>query len=157
MALLSRNIFEISKYTLILSRRLIHNIVDNTKQSEAVIRNGPLDDDFAIPNGPLDEDLPIKMQRNPFEKEKKLCVLCRLNITPDWKNVRLLSQFQSAYTGRIYGRHITGLCKHKQELVEREILKAQTCGFMSVYLKDPNYSYDPMLFDPNNPFRPHKY
>jgi hypothetical protein len=42
--------------------------------------------------------------------------------------VRLLSQFVSPYTGRIYGRHITGLCKQKQKLVEEEIEKAQVCG-----------------------------
>ncbi|CAD6240787.1 GSCOCG00008916001-RA-CDS [Cotesia congregata] len=143
---LSKNLFGISKLALTLSRRLVHNIVDTTKPKEGI-----------FPNGPLDEDLPIKMEANPFEKEKKQCVLCRLNVTPDWKNVRLLSQFQSAYTGRIYGRHITGLCKHKQELVEREILKAQNSGFMPFYMKEPNYLHDPMLFDPDHPFRPHKY
>lgn len=51
-----------------------------------------------------------------------------MNITPDYKNIRLLSQFISPYTGRIYGRHITRLCKHKQELVEKEISKAHDSG-----------------------------
>jgi len=65
---------------------------------------------------------------NVYVKEKRQCILCRLNIEPDYKNVRFLSQFQSRHTGRIYGRHITGLCKHKQIRVEQEILKAQNAG-----------------------------
>lgn len=97
------------------------------------------------------------MEKNPYEREKIICVLCKLGIHPDYKNVRLLSQFQSSYTGRIYGRHITGLCKHKQELVENEIVKAQNCGLMAVYHKKPEYLQDPKLFDPDHPFRPHKY
>lgn len=94
---------------------------------------------------------------NPFEKEYKECVLCSNNITPDYKNVRMLSQFQSSYTGRIYGRHITGLCKKQQELVEREITKAQTAGLMPFYCKVPKYLQDPELFDVENPIRPHRF
>lgn len=71
---------------------------------------------------------PIKLEKNPFEKEQVKCILCKHNIEPDYKNVRLLSQFQSRYTGKIYGRHITGLCTDKQRKVEREIMKAQNAG-----------------------------
>ncbi|KAL2716126.1 hypothetical protein V1478_013802 [Vespula squamosa] len=105
---------------------------------------------------PIEEDMP-DLDTNPYKKEKQQCLLCRLNIQPDFKNVRLLSQFQSRYTGRIYGRHITGLCKNKQEQVEKEILKAQNAGLMGYFTKDPKYVNDPPLFDPNNPLRPHKY
>lgn len=80
-----------------------------------------------------------------------------MSITPNYKNVRLLSQFQSPHTGRIYGRHITGLCKSKQEQVEKEIMKAQVAGFMPYYLKSPEFLADPKLFDPERPLRPHKY
>jgi len=62
-----------------------------------------------------------------------------LDIEPDYKNVRLLSQFQSRYTGRIYGRHITGLCKHKQMKLEQEIAKAQSAGtyiYIYIYIFD---------------------
>lgn len=69
----------------------------------------------------------------------------------------MLSQFQSPYTGRIYGRHITGLCKKKQELVEIEICKAQAIGLMAAYLKSPEFLDDPKLFDPNRPLRPHRF
>ncbi|XP_066595624.1 small ribosomal subunit protein bS18m [Prorops nasuta] len=105
----------------------------------------------------LEDDMPIELEVNPFEKPKEKCILCKLNVTPDYKNVRLLSQFQSQFTGRIYGRHITGLCKYKQKMIETEIYKAQVAGLMSHMTKDPKYFNDPELFDPNHPFRPHKY
>lgn len=94
---------------------------------------------------------------NPFSKEKPQCILCKMQITPDYKNIQLLSQFQSPYTGRIYGRHITGLCEHKQELLEKEIIKAQSAGLMPTYLKDPKFFKDPKLFDPEKPLRPHRF
>lgn len=78
----------------------------------------------------------IKIE-NPYIKEKRQCILCRLGIEPDYKNVRLLSQFQSRYTGRVYGRHITGLCKHKQMRLEQEITKAQSSGthvYINIYI-----------------------
>ena len=65
---------------------------------------------------------------NPYTRDKKLCIMCKYNIEPDYKNVRLLSQFQSRFTGRIYGRHITGLCKAKHEKLIQEINKAQNAG-----------------------------
>lgn len=102
-------------------------------------------------------DTPIFDMENPFEKDKRLCVLCRNNISPDYKNVRLLSQFQSPYTGRIYGRHITGLCKQQQVLVEAEICKSQSAGLMPIYHKQPKYLQDPELFDVEKPIRPHRF
>ncbi|XP_024870030.1 28S ribosomal protein S18c, mitochondrial [Temnothorax curvispinosus] len=107
-------------------------------------------------NVAVEDDMPIKIE-NPYVKEKRECILCRLGIEPDYKNVRLLSQFQSRYTGRIYGRHITGLCKHKQMRLEQEIAKAQSAGLMGYWTKEQEYVKDPKLFDPNHPFRPHKY
>lgn len=95
--------------------------------------------------------------KNPFEREKKKCILCTLNITPDYKNVKLLSQFQSSFTGRIYGRHITGLCQKQQKLLEIEIAKARSSGLMAYYLKEIEFLKDPKLFDPSKPIRPHPY
>ncbi|CAH0721322.1 unnamed protein product, partial [Brenthis ino] len=103
-----------------------------------------------------DEDAPVEID-NPYKKEKPQCILCKLNITPENKNSRLLSQFQSPYTGRIYGRHITGLCKSKQALVEAEIKKAQNCAYMPYYYKDKTFLKDPKLFDPENPIRSHRF
>ncbi|XP_055381330.1 28S ribosomal protein S18c, mitochondrial [Condylostylus longicornis] len=101
-------------------------------------------------------DEPIEMP-NPFEKEKVKCILCEMGVTPNYKNVRLLAQFQSPYTGRIYGRHITGLCKQKQEQVEKAITRAQHCALMPYYHKNVDYLEDPKLFNPEKPLRPHKY
>ncbi|XP_018578465.1 28S ribosomal protein S18c, mitochondrial [Anoplophora glabripennis] len=94
---------------------------------------------------------------NPFQKEKQQCVLCKYKIHVDYKNVRLLSQFQSPYTGRIYSRHITRLCKKQQELVEKEIIKAQNAALMPTYFKDPKFLKDPLLFDNDKPLRPHRF
>lgn len=101
-------------------------------------------------------DEPVDME-NPFKKEEKKCILCQMQIAPNYKNVRLLSQFQSPYTGRIYGRHITGLCRAQQERVEREIKRSQDSGHMPAYHKIPELMRDPRLFDPERPIRPHKY
>ncbi|KAH8278480.1 hypothetical protein KR018_003850, partial [Drosophila ironensis] len=103
-----------------------------------------------------DPDLPIDIT-NPYEKDPQKCILCKHNISPHYKNVKLLSQFQSPYTGRIYGRHLTGLCKRKQEEVEQAILRAQQCLLMPGYHKDLDFLQDPKLFDPERPVRPHKY
>lgn len=94
---------------------------------------------------------------NPFEREHPKCILCKFDVNIDYKNVKLLSQFQSPYTGRVYGRHVTGLCKQQQEIVEAEILKAQSAGLMATYLKEPCYLEDPKLFDSENPIRPHRF
>ncbi|KAI9584640.1 28S ribosomal protein S18c, mitochondrial [Glossina fuscipes] len=103
-----------------------------------------------------DTDEPIDIP-NPYQKERSICILCKHNIVPDYKNVRLLSQFQSPYTGRIYGRHITGLCKTKQAEVETAITRAQACALMPTYHKDIDFIKDPKLFNPEKPIRPHKY
>lgn len=94
---------------------------------------------------------------NPYEKEKVQCILCKHKVQVDYKNVKLLSQFQSPFTGRIYGNHITGLCKRQQELVEKEISKAQSAGLMAYYLKEPVFLKDPELFDVERPIRPHRF
>ncbi|KAK7081034.1 28S ribosomal protein S18c, mitochondrial [Halocaridina rubra] len=102
------------------------------------------------------KDMPVEIL-NPYEEERIQCILCRHNIHVDYKNVRLLSQFISPYTGRIYGRHITRLCRRQQELVEFQITKSRKAGYMAVMLKSVEYLKDPRLFDPNNPDRPHKF
>ncbi|XP_060791951.1 28S ribosomal protein S18c, mitochondrial [Neoarius graeffei] len=85
-------------------------------------------------------DMPIKME-NPYKQPQKGCILC--NVSVDYKNIQLLSQFISPHTGRIYGRHITGLCGRKQREVTKAIKRARSMGFMSVTLKDPQFIKDP--------------
>ncbi|KAM7368579.1 hypothetical protein PAMP_012905 [Pampus punctatissimus] len=76
------------------------------------------------------DDVLVKIE-NPYKEPRKGCVLC--NVTVDFKNIQLLSQFISPYTGRIYGRHITGLCGIKQKEVSKAIKKAHSMGTFSSY------------------------
>ncbi|XP_075885933.1 small ribosomal subunit protein bS18m [Nelusetta ayraudi] len=80
---------------------------------------------------------------NPFKEQQKGCILC--NITVDYRNTQLLSQFISPHTGRIYGRHITGLCGRKQKEISKAIKKAHSMGFMPVTHKHPQFMKDPNI------------
>uniref|UniRef100_A0A023G4K7 Putative ribosomal protein n=1 Tax=Amblyomma triste TaxID=251400 RepID=A0A023G4K7_AMBTT len=91
---------------------------------------------------------------NPFKKERRECILCKHKVDVDYKNVKLLSQFVSPYTGKLYEKHITGLCESQQKKVLREIMKAKKCGMMPHYLKMPRFLKDPKLFNPFKPTRP---
>jgi small subunit ribosomal protein S18 len=95
----------------------------------------------------MDGDMPVTEMPDPFEKKYHRCFLCRNNIVPDHKNVRLLSQFVSPYTGRIYGRAITGLCIPMQKHVASLIKRARYSGFMAYSMKDPKYLQDPQPYD----------
>ncbi|XP_042652262.1 28S ribosomal protein S18c, mitochondrial [Tyto alba] len=88
------------------------------------------------------DDQPIQME-NPYKEPPKKCVLCEINV--DYKNVQLLSQFVSLHTGRIYGRHITGLCSKKQKEITKAIKRAQVFGFMPVMFKNPSFLTDPKI------------
>uniref|UniRef100_A0A3P8ZB43 Small ribosomal subunit protein bS18m n=1 Tax=Esox lucius TaxID=8010 RepID=A0A3P8ZB43_ESOLU len=90
------------------------------------------------------DDMPLQME-NPYKQPQKGCILC--NITVDFKNVQLLSQFISPHSGRIYGRHITGLCAKKQREISKAVKKAHSMGFMSVTHKDPHFMKDPNVCD----------
>ncbi|THD18456.1 Mitochondrial ribosomal protein S18C [Fasciola hepatica] len=80
-------------------------------------------------------DEPVFMD-DPYRKAKKRCFLCEHNIDLDYK-------FVSPYTGRIYGRHITGLCIPMQKRISKLITRSRQFGFMpfeskeTVFLKDP--------------------
>ncbi|XP_006198254.1 small ribosomal subunit protein bS18m [Vicugna pacos] len=88
------------------------------------------------------EDLPVPME-NPYKEPLKKCILCGKRV--DYKNIQLLSQFISPFTGCIYGRHITGLCGKKQKEITKAIKRAQIMGFMPVTYKDPAYLKDPKI------------
>ncbi|XP_056346807.1 28S ribosomal protein S18c, mitochondrial [Oenanthe melanoleuca] len=91
---------------------------------------------------PERSDQPIQME-NPYKDPPKRCVLCGIDV--DYKNVQLLSQFVSPYTGSIYGRHITGLCNKKQKEITKAIKRAHVFGFMPVMFKNPQFLTDPKL------------
>lgn len=96
-------------------------------------------------------DMPVSSMVNPYQKPPHKCILCRHQIEPDYKNVQLLSQFVSPYTGQILNRSITGLCIPMQRKVARSIITAQRFRLMPILYKDLRYVNDPKLF---NPFRP---
>ncbi|XP_046543429.1 uncharacterized protein LOC124253660 [Haliotis rubra] len=96
----------------------------------------------------VENDMPLHRMPDPFEKNFRKCLLCEKDIDLDWKNVRLLSQFVSPFTGRIYGRHITQLCIPMQKRVAKLIKRARVLGYMAYMNKDPHYLNDPRLFDP---------
>ena len=49
------------------------------------------------------------------------------------QNVRLLSQFTSSYTGRIYDRGVTGLCLFMQKRVAKLIKRARMFGLCCTF------------------------
>uniref|UniRef100_A0A452F6H7 Mitochondrial ribosomal protein S18C n=1 Tax=Capra hircus TaxID=9925 RepID=A0A452F6H7_CAPHI len=81
------------------------------------------------------EDLPAPME-NPYKEPLKNYILCGNHV--DYKNIQLLSQFMSPFTGCIYGRHITGLCGNKKKS-QKELRD------MPVTYKDPAYLKDPKV------------
>ncbi|XP_053311793.1 28S ribosomal protein S18c, mitochondrial [Spea bombifrons] len=90
------------------------------------------------------DDMPQQME-NPYKEPPKKCILCGVPV--DYKNTQLLSQFVSPHTGRIYGRHITGLCGKKQREISKAIKRAHIMGFMPVTFKDPAFLKDPKICD----------
>lgn len=97
---------------------------------------------------PVDVDMPITDMEDPYADPPRKCILCTHNVDLDYKNTRLLSQFVSPYTGRIYGRQITGLCLFMQRRVARLIKRSRFFGFMPCEHKDLRFVRDPKLFDP---------
>lgn len=104
-----------------------------------------------------DPDMFISDLKNPYEKEKKVCIACKYKIPFDYKNPRLLSQFISSYTGLMYDKHITGLCDAQQRRLKTAIKKSRNFGYMPFHIKAPQYLKDPKLFDPFKPSRPNPY
>ncbi|KAL3863162.1 hypothetical protein ACJMK2_004931 [Sinanodonta woodiana] len=95
-----------------------------------------------------ENDQPVPNMPNPYVEKDKKCIICQYNIDLNYKNARLLSQFVSPFSGRIYGRQITGLCIPMQREIARLIKCARKTGFMSVYYKKADYLADPKLFNP---------
>uniref|UniRef100_A0A0K0FKU0 28S ribosomal protein S18c, mitochondrial (inferred by orthology to a human protein) n=1 Tax=Strongyloides venezuelensis TaxID=75913 RepID=A0A0K0FKU0_STRVS len=103
------------------------------------------------------EDGVVTLEVNPYGKEKKKCILCEHKIKLDYKNSRLLQQFVSSFSGRVYDKHITGLCDHQHNRLIQTIALSRRAGYMPVLVKNPKYLKDPKLFDPFKPIRKHSY
>ncbi|OQR76354.1 28S ribosomal protein S18c [Tropilaelaps mercedesae] len=102
-----------------------------------------------------DDDQPIWNMSNPYSKERRKCIICANGIVFDYKNVQLISQFVSPHTGKLYDRHITGLCLPQQIRLKKAYGTAQLSLRLPAYFKDLKFVKDPKLFDPFNPQRPH--
>ena len=85
---------------------------------------------------------------DPYKMPMRQCIFCKHNVPLDYKNVQLLSQFMSPYTGIVYNQQVTGLCHWKQTEVERTIAKSKMLGFMPFFYKETTFVTDPRLFDP---------
>ncbi|CAD5216618.1 unnamed protein product [Bursaphelenchus xylophilus] len=105
----------------------------------------------------VDEFEPVTLSSNPYEKDKEQCILCREKVKLDYKNARLLQQFISSFSGRVYEQHVTGLCDKQYKTLLRTIEISRKAGYMPVFTKDPKYLRDPKLFDPMRPIRPHSF
>ncbi|KAK7109499.1 small ribosomal subunit protein bS18m-like [Littorina saxatilis] len=99
----------------------------------------------------MEDNQPVSSMPDPFQKAHKKCILCQYNLDVNYKNVRLLSQFVSPYTGRIYGRAVTGLCIPMQKQVARAVKQSRVAGYMPYMFKKSEYLKDPRLFDPFKP------
>ncbi|KAM3181061.1 hypothetical protein ACTXT7_015088 [Hymenolepis weldensis] len=99
---------------------------------------------------------------NPYKNKPRQCFICKNNIELDYKvsgihlcmnfkNVQFLSQFVSPYTGRVYGRHITGLCMPMQKRVSRLIERARKFGFMAHEMKETVFFDDPNILQNKRP------
>merc|ERR1740128_237909 len=104
-------------------------------------------------------DLPVEME-DPYAQPSSMCILCPRKYaegqapTPHYLNPKLLSQFTSPHTGKLYDSHITGLCSLMQEKVGKEIHRAQDAGLMSTKVKCAEYLQDPQLFNSSRPLKP---
>ena len=95
----------------------------------------------------MDENMPKLGMKNPFIKEPEPCILCKNDITVDYKNVRLLSQFVSPFTGNVLNNRATGLCFERQLEVQRAIAFARRAGLMPKKSKDSRFHGDYSIID----------
>ena len=109
------------------------------------------------------KDAPDLEMDDPYAPAPSTCLLCPKRYAPGhapaphYLNPKLLSQFTSAHTGKVYERHITGLCAKMQAAVEVEILRAQAAGLMSTKVKNIEYLQDPQIVNPSKPYMPNPY
>lgn len=69
-----------------------------------ILRSCFSSDGGTLANASACTDTPVELSNNPYEKEKRKCILCAHNIELDYKNARLLQQFVSSFSGRVYDR-----------------------------------------------------
>lgn len=61
------------------------------------------------------------------------------------------------FSGRVYDRHITGLCNEQHDILLKTIAMSRKAGYMPILTKNPKFLRDPKLFDPLRPVRSHSF
>uniref|UniRef100_A0A915IN91 Kinesin-like domain-containing protein n=1 Tax=Romanomermis culicivorax TaxID=13658 RepID=A0A915IN91_ROMCU len=99
----------------------------------------------------------IDGSHNPFERPKIRCLACEFGLKFDYKNTRLLSQFLSSFSGRLFDKHITGLCERKQLELRQAVETARRAGLAPILTKNLKFLRDPKICDPMNPVKPNPF
>ncbi|CAG5095560.1 Oidioi.mRNA.OKI2018_I69.XSR.g14240.t1.cds [Oikopleura dioica] len=106
----------------------------------------------------LSEKLPKDLAGNTLVKRKNFfdtverCKLCGTGIS--YKNVQLISQFVSPYTGRLYTENATGLCPSKYDELKTSYEIAQSLLLIGPS-KEPLFMNDPIGPTELNAFKSH--
>ncbi|CAK8694906.1 small ribosomal subunit protein bS18m-like [Clavelina lepadiformis] len=103
---------------------------------------GTASDSSKHDNKSASDDFPVSME-NPYKSFPERCTLCGVKV--DYKNVQLLSQFVSSFTGLRLPPKITPLCERKYKEVTRAIQLSRKAGLMPYTLKETTFLDDPVL------------
>ncbi|XP_061194209.1 uncharacterized protein LOC133202407 [Saccostrea echinata] len=122
-------------YSIEKIEKILSEMVIAQQQNQQAERGDGIQDEFSL----------IKNERppNPYATKQRKCILCEYDVHLDYKNARLLSQFVSPHTGRIYNRGTTGLCTPMQKHVASLIKTARAFGFMPFLNKRMEFKDDP--------------
>ena len=101
--------------------------------------------------------------RRPFSKTRKTCIIddrleggnpcpiCRDEyLVVDYRNLKLLEQFVSAYNGQIYSWKTTNLCQDQHKNIIVAIEKARDYGYLDIDVAHISYDYDKYKPDLSN-------
>lgn len=100
------------------------------------------------PSLKTDPDAPTFEMQDPYIEPPPKCVICEHQILIDYKNVQLLSQFVSQFTGRVFPRKVVGLCTVKYSEMEKAIAYSRRMGLMPYTYKNINFYDDPRVLYP---------
>jgi len=95
-----------------------------------------------------DPDAPCFEMEDPYVETPPKCVICENQIDFDYKNVQLLSQFVSQFTGTIYPRKVVGLCTVQYDKVVKSIIYARKMAMMTHKFKNQSFYDDATLMFP---------
>lgn len=95
-----------------------------------------------------DPDAPTFDMEDPYVEAPPKCVICENQIPIDYKNIKLLSQFVSTFTGTIYPRKVVGLCTIQYDKIVEAIIFCRRMAMMSHKFKSQSFYDDDRLMYP---------